>query len=205
MDKRTHILEIAEEMFARNGFDATSVRELAKNAQVNLAMISYYFGSKEKLFEAIIEKKASVMLERLKSLNDDASQNPWQKLESLIELYINRIVENQNYFLIIQRELLLEQREQFHQNIIRIFEKNQEQMQLLLLEGQEKGVFKEKVDSQLISVTITGTIMQAFKKVTCWGNAFATEEEKKKRVEETKEKLREHLFEMLQCYLQIKN
>jgi len=201
MDKRTHILEIAEEMFAHNGFDGTSVRELAKKAEVNLAMINYYFGSKEKLFEALIEKKASVMLGRLKSLYEDSSQNAWQKLESLIELYISRIVENQNYFLIIQRELLLDQREQFHQNILRIFEKNQEQIQLLLKDGQDKGFFK-KVDPELISVTITGTIMQAFKKMTSWGIAFANEDEKKHSMEEMKEKLKTHLFEMLKSYLQ---
>ena len=52
LDKRDQILEAAEELFAQKGFEGTSVRDLAKKAKVNVAMISYYFGSKEKLFES---------------------------------------------------------------------------------------------------------------------------------------------------------
>ena len=53
------ILDAAEQLFAENGFEATGVRELATKAHVNVAMISYYSGSKEKLFETLIEERAS--------------------------------------------------------------------------------------------------------------------------------------------------
>ena len=46
------ILIEAEKLFSEQDFDAVSVRDIAKEANVNIAMISYYFGSKEKLFEA---------------------------------------------------------------------------------------------------------------------------------------------------------
>ena len=55
MTKREQILEVAEELIAENGFSGTSVRALAAKAGINVAMISYYFGSKEKLFEALVE------------------------------------------------------------------------------------------------------------------------------------------------------
>ena len=48
-DKQIQILETAEKLFAENGFDGTSVRQISKAADINIAMISYYFGSKEKL------------------------------------------------------------------------------------------------------------------------------------------------------------
>ena len=44
--KQIHILNVAEELIAQNGFENTSVREISKNANINVAMISYYFGSK---------------------------------------------------------------------------------------------------------------------------------------------------------------
>ena len=50
-DKQIEILNVAERLFAEEGFDGTSVRDIAKNANVNVAMISYYFGSKEKLLD----------------------------------------------------------------------------------------------------------------------------------------------------------
>ena len=49
------ILFTAEKLFAEKGFYATSTRDIAKSAGVNVSMISYYFGSKEKLFEEIFK------------------------------------------------------------------------------------------------------------------------------------------------------
>ncbi|MDO4225458.1 MAG: TetR family transcriptional regulator [Bergeyella zoohelcum] len=48
-DKQIKILEIAEEFIAEKGFEKTSVRDICTKAEVNVAMISYYFGSKEKM------------------------------------------------------------------------------------------------------------------------------------------------------------
>ena len=53
-EKQIEILHVAEKLFAEVGFDGTSIREIAKIANINIAMISYYFGSKEKLLEAKI-------------------------------------------------------------------------------------------------------------------------------------------------------
>ncbi|HNO01068.1 MAG TPA: TetR family transcriptional regulator, partial [Chitinophagaceae bacterium] len=39
----------AEKLFAEKGYNGTSVRDIAEKAGINLAMVSYYFGSKEKL------------------------------------------------------------------------------------------------------------------------------------------------------------
>jgi AcrR family transcriptional regulator len=53
-DKQIQIIDIAERLFAERGFDGTSVRDIADEAGINVAMISYYFGSKEKLMEACL-------------------------------------------------------------------------------------------------------------------------------------------------------
>ena len=59
IDKKTHIIDAAVELFAEKGFEGTSIRDIATKANVNLAMINYYFGSKEKLFECMVEQKAA--------------------------------------------------------------------------------------------------------------------------------------------------
>jgi len=45
------IMDAALKLFAKKGFAAVSVKEVAKNAGVNIALISYYFGGKENLYE----------------------------------------------------------------------------------------------------------------------------------------------------------
>lgn len=49
------IMEVAAKLFAKNGFDGASTREICKQAGVNISLISYYFGGKEELYKKIVE------------------------------------------------------------------------------------------------------------------------------------------------------
>jgi AcrR family transcriptional regulator len=54
-DPRQQILDAAIYLFARKGFSATGVREIARRANINIAMISYYFGSKRGILETVLD------------------------------------------------------------------------------------------------------------------------------------------------------
>ena len=56
-DKKDHILDVAEKVFSEFGYDGSSTRLISSEANVNMAMLNYYFGSKEGLFIAIFERK----------------------------------------------------------------------------------------------------------------------------------------------------
>jgi AcrR family transcriptional regulator len=62
--RRTSILDAAEDLFAREGPAAVTLRSIAAAADVNIAAVNYYFGSKEKLFE-------EMFLRRVVPLNED--------------------------------------------------------------------------------------------------------------------------------------
>src|SRR5687768_1754529 len=53
---RAVILDAAERVFADRGFDATSLNEIAVAARVSRATPSYFFGSKEALYVAVLER-----------------------------------------------------------------------------------------------------------------------------------------------------
>src|ERR1700743_2533747 len=93
-DKREHILVIAERLFGEKGFDGTSVRDIAQSAGVNLAMISYYFGSKEKLLEALVTARFEYSYGILEELNKDQSLSPWDKIDRLVDFYVARVLDN---------------------------------------------------------------------------------------------------------------
>ena len=66
---RQKILDSAEKLFARHGFESTSLRSIIASAGVNLAAIHYHFRSKEGLIRAVIERRfAPVNNERLRLL-----------------------------------------------------------------------------------------------------------------------------------------
>jgi AcrR family transcriptional regulator len=154
--KREHILEIAEELFAEYGFEGTSVRQLAKKAKVNIAMISYYFGSKEQLIKSLIQYRAGSFHETLETLNRE-KQTPMEKMETLIDFYVDRIFSNHRFHRIINREVSLQQRSKFNEIIADILLKNFDEMKKLILDGQKKKVFR-KVDVELTIATLIGTI-----------------------------------------------
>lgn len=55
-DTKKKILQAAKNLFAKNGFEGASTRDIVSAAGVNISLIAYYFGSKENLFYALFEK-----------------------------------------------------------------------------------------------------------------------------------------------------
>ncbi len=55
------ILDAAEALFMEHGFEATSMRQITSEAEVNLAAVNYHFGSKEDLFEAVLTRRLDPM------------------------------------------------------------------------------------------------------------------------------------------------
>jgi AcrR family transcriptional regulator len=60
-ETRTRILDAAEELFMRHGFEGTSMRLLTARAAVNLAAVNYHFGSKDALIEAVFRRRLDPM------------------------------------------------------------------------------------------------------------------------------------------------
>ncbi len=67
--KRQQIMEGARILFLANGFDATSMGEIARQAGVSKGTLYVYFDSKERLFEAIIESERRAQAEQIFVLN----------------------------------------------------------------------------------------------------------------------------------------
>ncbi len=56
LTSRASLLQSARKVFARKGFDAATIREVAESARVNTAMISYHFGGKMQLYHAVLSE-----------------------------------------------------------------------------------------------------------------------------------------------------
>ena len=70
-DARERVFLAAERLFSERGFDGVSVRDIVQAAEVNLAAVSYYFGSKSELLLAVFRARAKELnRERLALLRD---------------------------------------------------------------------------------------------------------------------------------------
>lgn len=76
-ETKVDILDVANELFAKNGFDGTSVRDIATGANVNLAAINYHFTNKENLYWRVFDynyDRMKVGIEKLGEKDSDTAQ-----------------------------------------------------------------------------------------------------------------------------------
>jgi AcrR family transcriptional regulator len=93
---RELILDTAERLFAEKGLDATSVRDITGAAGVNLGAITYHFGTKQKLIEAMFNRHFGPFAQRTLKMIDEAEQKAGQKparIEALLEALMRPIFE----------------------------------------------------------------------------------------------------------------
>lgn len=87
-NSKSKILEVATKLFAENGFDGVSTRTICKQANINISMISYYFGGKQELYQAIIDNLTKNLTEYVKTFVDfDMDLKKLSKKEKLDFLY----------------------------------------------------------------------------------------------------------------------
>ncbi len=158
--KQNQILSTAERLFSTKGFDGTSVRDIADDAGVNIAMISYYFGSKEKLMEALFEQRTTNIKVKVENLLKDENTNPFEKVELLAEDFITRIMNKKRFFKIMMCEQVINKNPVIINLINDLKKKNLEEFNKLIKDGQQKGVFKKDVDILLLMNILIGSISQ---------------------------------------------
>jgi AcrR family transcriptional regulator len=91
---RNRILDSAEQLFAIDGYTGVSVRQITAAAEVDLALVNYHFGSKEKLFhEVLIRRVDRMSLQRMESLRAiEIRRNDERTVEALLDAFLDPII-----------------------------------------------------------------------------------------------------------------
>jgi len=97
-EKQIHILDIAEELIAKKGYEGTSVRDICSKANINVAMISYYFGSKEKMMSYLYQYRVLKTRENFSEFADTIKEGkPEMQLREMIKYIVSQLFKY-NYF-----------------------------------------------------------------------------------------------------------
>lgn len=200
-DKRAHILDVAEYLFAHQGFEAVSIREISKAADINIAMVSYYFGSKEKLYEAVVTRKlisSELILHHIERYNCSKD-----KLFVIVDLLTDKFFEHRNMQTIIFREMAMEQRTAMAELIANQLHQNFTIINDVIQKGIKQKEFK-KVDVELTVMTIIGIvkIYTTSSPVVC--KVLKTEDKELMFSKQYKLRLKKYLKELLMNHLGIK-
>ena len=155
-DKKDHILDVAEKIFSELGYDGASTRTISGEAGVNMAMLNYYFGSKEGLYLAVFERKISAFRTLLQNIGSDDSISAWNKMERCIENYVDRIVNNSCFQKLINRELF-NKRSEITDKMTEILMTNVYEIKKIIQDGMDNGQFYSDTDPEMVVMTVFGT------------------------------------------------
>lgn len=149
MDTKSQIIEISRKLFAEHGFDGVSVRTICGQVGCNVSAISYYFGSKEELFQATVMAGAEA---RIKSaeLILTTPENPDDfkaKLKIFLNQFFDNSCENSCLIQIISRDMKIIMG---NENVQAYFKKIPETIERFFASAQESNIISKDFDPQVL-------------------------------------------------------
>ncbi|MGG7663252.1 TetR/AcrR family transcriptional regulator [Dyadobacter sp. BHUBP1] len=99
------IKEAASLVFTKKGYGNARTRDIAEEAGINLALLNYYFRSKEKLFQIVMAERIDKLFGVLGPVLNDESTTLEEKLEKITESYINMLLEHPDLPIFVLSEI----------------------------------------------------------------------------------------------------
>ncbi|MDQ0208138.1 forespore capture DNA-binding protein RefZ [Alkalicoccobacillus murimartini] len=150
---KVKILTSATALFQRQGYDGTSVRDIAQDASVNIALVSYYFGGKKGLFESLmIQFYEGYMQELDKGCKQSDEESSYDSLIDLVRALINYQRSQHQLARMVHREM------SFDSTLVRevmatYLQKEKHELSRLVKQGMASGQFrKQPVDFVIIQL-----------------------------------------------------
>lgn len=100
------ILEAARNIFTKKGFLATTIRDIATEAGINVASVNYYFRSKEKLFEFIMDETVGKLFNKIEPVLNNETLTIDEKVQICVGHYIDNVLENPDFVFFTASEIM---------------------------------------------------------------------------------------------------
>lgn len=201
-EKQLQIMDIALKLFSEKGYDKTSIRDIAHAAEVNVAMVSYYFGSKEKLLEALFTNHFSFIKVTLEGILYEKQSSAFEKVERIIDVFIDTLFSRQKFNQLMMRESSVVNEGPLFDMILEMKTENRKLVERAVKSGQRLGVFRKDVNVIFLSSVMIGSVNQMLANCRYDARSAKLEGESKEAFKRERiEILRTHLKRMFIAYL----
>jgi AcrR family transcriptional regulator len=158
---RDHILDAAERLFAHQGFSRSTIKQIGQAAGVNSALLYYYFGDKEQLYRAVLERLVSRLISRtLDRLGADAS--PPLKVRGFIEAQVETFIASPQLPRLFMREMLDHDAAHAVEQIQQLAATSFKGLCDTIAEGQRQGTFRSDLDPKFAAISTVGQVVYFF-------------------------------------------
>ena len=156
--KQLHILDIAEELIAENGFEETSVRQICAKAGVNIAMISYYFGSKEKMLTYLYRYRIQKAKKSFSEFTDNIKDGtPKMQIKEVIKFITSQMFKYKYFHGFVKQEF--RNTDMMQDELQEFYASTMEKLNDIIYKGVSNGYFKYAPKSEDLLAMIVGTVL----------------------------------------------
>jgi len=153
-ETKRRLLQAAKTEFARNGLGGARVDEISERAKANKRMLYHYFGSKDDLFQTVLEQAYLDIRDAEQKLQLD-SLEPRQALETLVRFTWNYYLKNPEFITLVNSENLHRARHLKKSEAVKVVSRRFVSMVTKILDrGVEAGIFRSGVDPVQLNITI---------------------------------------------------
>ena len=143
-DKRMLILQAAVRVFAAEGYEATRVGDIAKEAGVAYGLVYHYFGSKDAVLEAVFREQWGRLLAAL-ALAEETGNDAGEQLELAVKIVLRSWRDDPDLVRLLVREIT---RSPHIQDELDEIGQAFATLQRMIERGQREGTFRAELDSQ---------------------------------------------------------
>jgi len=160
-DKRRHLLDAAVRVFARKGFHASRVGDIAEEAGVAHGLLYHYFESKDQVLEAVFHENWNVLVERIASV-EQTDEPAAEQIRHIAAILLRTWLHLPDVVRVVVREFgrspeLAERIGELAQPI--------QAIQRVIARGIERGEFRRDIDAHFAATVVYGSIDEL---LTAW-------------------------------------
>jgi TetR/AcrR family transcriptional regulator, fatty acid metabolism regulator protein len=158
VDKRRQILDAAIRVFARQGFHATRVADIADEAGVAYGLVYHYFKSKDEVLDELFVERWSLLLSAIEEA-DRNGESPRVKLAAVASFIVDSYHHDPELMKVIIVEVT-RAANSFGRTHLELIRRAYESIAKIVADGQAAGAFRTDVDPTFASMTFYGAIEQ---------------------------------------------
>ena len=158
---REQILDAAESLFARKGLEATTIKEIGAVAQQNPALLYYYFGSKEELYRAVLQRTMTGMVSR-GSAAFDAARGPADAIRALGSAQLEFLLTHPTAPRLLIREMIDHEARQAEAVLLETAAGLFARLCNVIEQGQRTGEFRRDVEPRFAAISTIAQVVYFF-------------------------------------------
>lgn len=158
---RDKILDVAESLFARKGYDGTTIKQIGGGSGLNPALIYYYFDGKEGLYKAVLQRFFDTVLAQGAAVLD-GTVPPADAIRRLLALQAEWLLARPNLYRLLVREMVDHDARHAQEIMLQMAAGPFQRLCRVIEQGQHNGSFRTDLEPRFAALSTIAQVVYFF-------------------------------------------